>query len=236
LDVGEEAYVDADGMLKGVKEASIKAAGRKIRDVVRDLTVYVSFERYQFIRSGKRTIEVRGAVKHPAVYEYPKDEEWNLMNLLLQVNGAFQLAESNDFLLIRKSWDFPNTFVFIRGQGIGSEEGIGGDDLLLYAGDLIIFPGKEHPVYVFGAVKDQAECFTFPNSPMSKPTLEIAIQQAGGIADKADFHNIYVYRLLNSRRQSIFTLDLEREKGFALQPWDIIYVPPQIPRSFISNP
>lgn len=232
LPTGDQGYVDADGFLRGIRNANVQAAGRKARDVIEELSLHVYCDRYQVIHAGKREIEVRGSVKHPGTYSYPKDEDWNIMNLMLKVEGFLPGSESKEYLLVRKSWEFPGSSIFIRGEAMPSLMGIGGDALQIYAGDLIIFPGTDSIIYIFGSVKDRAECFTFTSK--NPPVLKIAIEKAGGNSSIADLTNINVYRVLRDSKRSIFTLNFDSDHDFVLEPWDIVYIPPKIPKDLVK--
>ena len=101
---------------------------------------------------------------------------------------------------------------------------MGGDDLAIFSGDRILFPGRKNLIYAFGAVSTPA-CFTF-SPPL---TLSEAIERSGGFSRNADLQNIQVYRILHANKQSIFHCRWDLEEKFKMAPWDIIYVPFQIP-------
>lgn len=232
LDTGDEGMVYADGMLRGIRNAEILAAGLPASEIIPKLELLCSFERYELMHLGKRQIEIRGAIKHPGVYDFPPDEEWSLMDFLLKVEG-FSSSENQEYLLIRKAWQYPGAFIFLRGEAIFSAAGIGGDDLMLAAGDIVLFPGTEALVYIFGAVADQAKCFAFPDVT-KPPTLQAAIEMAGGYQTMADIENVLVYRVLKSAQQSVYTVDGKWKPDFPLMGWDVIYVPPKIPRELVK--
>ena len=237
LNTGEVGYVNGDGYFVGIRDLRFFAVGKRIREVVK-LLYYdhgVDFNQYKVVNFGRRSIDVRGSVKSPGVYSYPPGEDWNIMNLIMKVDGFASLGQ-REYLLIRKAWGYPGKFLFIRGMSLPVEEGIGGDNLLLYAHDRIIFPGVSQPVYVFGAVKAEAGgvCFSF-DGQAKPPTLKDAITQAAGFSKVSNQKNIQVYRLLHNERRSIISLDYEVGKEFELQPWDVVYVQPEIPKEVLSE-
>ena len=231
LDNGKVGYVDSDGMLRGITETNILAAGRQMRDVVSELARHTYFDKYSITQLGPRYVDVRGSIRDPGKYEYPVDEDWNIMDLVQKANGFPSQAASQDFLLVRKSWKFNNAMVFVRGEAIPSLEGIGGDELHLFANDTILFPGNESLVYVFGSVKTPV-CFTFDTEV---PTLAVALEHAGGLLKTADPQNVQIYRVLTSQGRKVMTVELQREKNCLLEAWDVVYVPPQVPRSLLGN-
>ena len=227
LETGEIVYVDGDGKLQGIESVDMIAAGVKVRDIMAALLRYRRFDRYRIIEYGKRYIDVAGEVDRTGRYQYPLDEDWSIMNLLMDIQGFRHDLQSKEYFLIRRAWAFPNAYLFLRGQAVPSVEGIGGDDILIFAGDTVLFPGKTPFVYVFGGVTKRAICFSFPKT--SPPSLKIAIEQAGGYFESSNLKDIQVYRLFDSGKQSIFHLTWQNEQNFALQSWDIVYVPFSMP-------
>ena len=226
LETGEVVYVDGDGRLQGIEEVEMIAAGVKARDVMMEVRKYRTFERYNIVEYGKRYIEVAGEVDRTGRYRYPLDEDWSIMNLLMNIQGFRHDLQAREYLLVRRAWAFPNAYLFLRGQAVPALEGIGGDDILIFSGDTVLFPGKTPFVYVFGGVKKRAICFSFAHKP---PNLKIAMEQAGGYFASANLQDIQVYRLFAPGKQSIFHLTWEKEQDFPLQSWDIVYVPFAVP-------
>lgn len=237
LDSGDTGYVDADGYLVGIQDLRIPAVGHRVREIVKLLSYEYSieFKRYKVINFGKRSIDVRGAVRTPGNYDYPPGSDWSIMNLLIKSNGFTGLGK-REYLLIRKAWGRPGKFVFIRGRSLPLEESIGGDNLLLYAHDRVIFPGNEYPIYVFGAVKSKAggTCFSFYDL-QQPPTLKDGVEQSGGFSKSANTKNIQVYRVLRSQKQSIIHLDYKSAQEFKLQPWDVVYIESEIPKELLEK-
>jgi hypothetical protein len=229
---GRSGYVDGNGYLRGIVEANILAAGRKVRDVMNDLQSKTSFERYQITQFAPRYIEIRGAIKAPGKYPYPLDEDWSIMDLIQQINEFSYHAERREFLLVRKSWRYQDAYIFIHGEALPNLEGMGGDELFLFASDLVLFPGNTPLVYVFGSVKTPT-CFTF--APDATPTLKVALEHAAGPLKTAQLNNVQVYRVLRPQGRRVFTIDSQQEPDFLLEAWDVVYVPPQIPRSLVGN-
>lgn len=226
LDTGDMVYVDSDGMLRGIAGYSIPAANQKLRDVMQALQQHTIFETYKIVSYGPRNIEVGGMVGYNGKIPYPLHEDWSIMNLLMNIEGINATSETRQYLLIRKAWQSPQANLFIRGESIPMLEGMGGDDLLIFPGDTILFPGNENLVYVFGAVSNPL-CFTFENN--SPPSLEDAVQKAGGFLKAANLKNIEVYRILRRENKSIFYLVWEKEQKFPLQSWDVIFIPFLLP-------
>lgn len=222
LSSGKKVTVDADGFLRGIPDIELIAAGVKVRDVMKQLEQMHSFEQYRFIEYGKRSIEVAGAIPRSGKYVYPPGEDWSIMNLLMNIDAVNTAEAGDQYLLIRRAWAFPRAYTFLRGQILPQLGGMGGEDVLIQSGDLILFPGEAPPIYVFGAVP-QPLCFTFVKE--SPATLETAIERAGGLAspDKTTF--IQVYRVLDPENQTIFSLAWPHERNFTLQAWDVVFVP-----------
>lgn len=207
LDSGDVVYVDNDGMLRGIDKVKIVAAGRKIRDVLKELAFYKIFERFSVIAYGKRYIDVAGDVRNSGRYSYPKDELWNMMNVMTKAEGFNNLSDKKQYLLIRNSWIFPHRKLFIRGEAVPVvASAMGGDDLLIMSGDLIIFPGEAFPVYIYGAVKSPV-CFVF-NDKKNPPKLKDAIEKAG-----------YIFKLDKKYRKAF-------EKGL---------IPSEVAQIFLKN-
>ncbi len=229
LETGQIAYVNADGYLIGINNIRIPAAGRKMRDVIEKLSVWIYFDKYRVIEYGDRTVEVLGAVRFPGKYELPQ-EGWSLMNLLMKVESLLSKGE-REFLVIRASWELPGKFIFIRGLSLPTLEGMGGDDLPIFAQDTVIFPGSRNPVYVFGAVKSPV-CFSYSKN---SPTLKTAIDKAGGFLRSSDIKDIRVFRILRSEKQSVFKIPDYQGENFELEPWDIVYVPSRLPSEALEE-
>lgn len=232
LNDGRNGYVDGDGYLRGIVDANILAAGRRARDVMNDLCSHSAFERYQFTQFGPRYIEIRGTIKTPGKYPYPMDEEWSVMDLVQQVHEFTYHAERREYLLVRRAWKFQDAYLFIHGEALPNLEGMGGDDLHLLPSDVMLFPGNDPIVYIFGSVKTPT-CFTCASD--ARPTLKDAIDNAGGTLKTALLDNVYVYRVLRNQGRRIFILDLQKEQNFVLEGWDVVYIPTQIPRSLLGN-
>ncbi len=220
LDTGTLVTVDDKGILRGFDKLEPIAVGRKVRDVMKELSDIKSFERYSFVRYGERYIDVAGAVPRSGRYHFPMHEDWSMMNLLMTLN--FVASENGEYLLVRHSPQFPGAYLFLRGETVPELNGIGGDDMLLNSKDRVLFPGKEQSVYVFGFV-DQTVWFSFPID--SSATLSTAIDKAGGFSEKAKKNYVQIYRLLKTQQPTVLTLSWPREKEFKLEPWDIIYIP-----------
>ncbi|WP_372365342.1 SLBB domain-containing protein [Candidatus Uabimicrobium sp. HlEnr_7] len=236
LNTGDVGYVNGDGYFVGIRDIRFFAVGKRVREVIKLLNYNhgVDFNQYKIVSFGRRSIDVRGAVQSPGTYEYPPGEDWNIMNLILKTDGFTSLGQ-REYLLVRKAWGYPGKFLFIRGLSLPVEEGIGGDNLLLYAHDRVIFPGISQPIYVFGAVKAEAGgvCFSFDGQ--NKPTLKDSLNQAGGFLKTSNTKNIQVYRVLQNGRRSIVNLDYDVSGGFELQPWDVVYVQSEIPEEVLSE-
>ena len=228
LNNGDTVYVDAEGYLQGIPDVSILAVNKKARDVMTLLSTKVKFDRYRFLEFGKRYVEVAGAVRRTGRYNYPLQEDWSLMNLLIAIQGITSQSKTRPYLLVRNAWEFPGGKLFIRGESLPLTKGMGGDDLLLFAGDQILFPGDQNIIYVFGAVHC-AVCFTFDKND-DPPTLKIAIEKAGGFLKVANTNNIQLYRVLRESKQSIFQLSWKHEQKRQMNAWDIIYVPFLLPK------
>ncbi|HON45408.1 MAG: hypothetical protein KBC30_07545 [Planctomycetes bacterium] len=222
LDNGKIVSVDRHGKLQGIDNLNMVVANKKLRDVAYAISTVEYFESYKIVRLGKRFIDVGGAVKVPGRHTYPLEEDWTMMNLLLTLEGIYSATDSREYLLVRKYWEYPNTFLFIRGEAVPALGGIGGDDLFLCPGDKVLFPGNENLIYIFGAVQ-KTICFTYNVDDV--PNLESAIQAADGFTEDADLNDIQVFRVLRGDYRTIFQLTYEHEKQFTLQGWDIIYVP-----------
>lgn len=222
LGSGETVTVDSDGVLRGVPKYEIIAAGVKARDVMKQLAQYRYFERYSFVAYGPRNIEVAGAIPRTGKYAYPIGEDWSIMNLLMNIDAVTATAQNRQYLLIRRAWAFPKAHLFLRGEILPELDTMGGEDVIIQTGDVILFPGDKPPIYIFGAVQ-QAECFTF--TPEFPATLEIAVERAGGLSEDTKTNFIQVYRVLNPEKPIIFSLAWPQEKKFTLQAWDIVFVP-----------
>lgn len=228
IDTGENVYVDSDGMLRGIAGFSVSAANQKLRDVMQALQRHTPFETYKILAYGQRYIEVGGKVGYNGRLPYPLHEDWSIMNLLMSIEGIQASSETRQYLLIRKAWQSSQANLFIRGESIPMMEGMGGDDLLIFPGDTILFPGSENVVYVFGSVGTPV-CFTFEES--SPPKLLEAIDKAGGFLKSANLENIQVYRMLKKENKSIFYLQNQKDQAFPLQSWDIVFVPFILPKN-----
>lgn len=223
-DKGAIGYVDAEGFLRGITEKKVLAAGRKARDVMSEVALHTPVMRYHIIHYGPRSIDIAGAIKRPGKYDYPVEVDWYLMNLVELAEGFTSQQQHYEYLLIRKVWELPDTFMFLRGEALPNLESIGGDDIMVFPGDIVLFPGAAPLAYIFGAVHTR-ECFTF--SLDAPPTLKNAVEKAKPLI--ADIHNVKVYRVLRTGHRSIVTLDMDKDPQFLLDAWDVVYVPPKMP-------
>ena len=119
-----------------------------------------------------------------------------------------------------KYWEYPNTFLFIRGEIVPALGGIG--EMIFSLSEISFIPRNENLIYIFCAVL-KTICFTYNVDDV--PNLESAIQAADGFTEDADLNDIQVFRVLRGDYRTIFQLTYEHEKQFTLQGWDIIYVP-----------
>ena len=223
LDNGTIVYVDSDGMLQGIPNVRMVAAGRKVGSVMRDVTRYVQFEKYKMVDYGRRYVDVAGEITpEKREIDYPPYEDWSVTNLVSHIQGFIHTRKAKEYLLVRKAWHFPGSHVFVRGITETVAEEMEADELLIFSGDKILFPGDSGILYVFGAVA-RPTCFLFPKG--RAPNLKNAIEQADGLLKSANLENVQVYRLLNKNKRSIFTLRWEISQEMPLQSWDIVYVP-----------
>lgn len=180
----------------------------------------------------KSTIRIFGAVQNPGIYPVLKEENINLLDLLIMANGETVDADLSNINIMRASGkkESFNIEVLTRTGESRSSTSFP----IIQGGDIVHFPRLRSE-----AIKDpQTITISGPGSssrglrPFVEPMTPFeAISQAGGVSDFADTNDIVIIRRVDGKQQNLpYNYDkalegAEPDVSFLLQAKDIIYIP-----------
>jgi polysaccharide export outer membrane protein len=212
--------VQAAGLNRADLEKRIAASLEK--NYLKNAQVTIFIKEFQ-----SKKVSVMGAVKNPGMQDLIGRQ--SLLQVISMAGGLSEQA-SDTVVVFRQFKNAPGLSLSVRL-----------DELLLKAnpkynipvfpGDIINVPGSQFlDIYVFGQVKNPGAVRMKMGS--DQVTLLRAIAQAGGFTDRARRGKVLVTRSEGGQEKKI-RVDVKdilsgRSRDFALQPFDVIFVPESI--------
>ena len=235
----EKTTVRPDGLISLPLAGEITAAGRPVADVTSDITTrlerYVIDPKVNVRVEELRSVEylVYGAVVNPGTF--PLDRRTTISGAIARAGGlkqgnyrasTIEIADLRHAFIARDGRALPVDFVQLL------REGDLRFDIELRPGDGIYIPsGLSQEVYVLGEVAEPMVFAYQDHMPLSR-----VLSMSEGFTPDGDITRIHVIRgslgnptVIASNFREVLA---GRERDVALEPGDIIYVPPKTLTSF----
>ena len=184
-------------------------------------------------------IRIFGAVNSPGIYSFPKEQQINLLDLIIKGNGETAEADLAKISIMRADGtrELFNMQALIQGDKSGNSANFP----IIQGNDIVHIPR-----YQAASISDNTEAVNEPqtitisgpgsNSKGLRPyqpsmTPFEAISQAGGVSDFADTDDIIIIRRVDGKQQNLpYNYDKalqgeEPDVNFMLQAGDIIFIP-----------
>ncbi len=185
-------------------------------------------------------IRIFGAVNSPGIYSVPKEEEINLLDLIIKAHGETATADLERITIMRADGKKETFNMQALIQADSSEEstsfpGIRGGDIVHIPriravamnanGNSVVNVPKTITLTGPGSNSRGLRPFIEPMTPFE------AIAQGGGVSDFADTNDIMIIRRVDGKQENIpYNYDKalsgeEPDVNFQLQAGDIIFIP-----------
>ena len=225
--------IDEDGCFVYPLCGEIKAAGKTVRSIAKELEVRLKDQVTDphvdiFVQDwASRTVYILGEVQSSKSIELPKYSKMTALQAISAAGGFTQYADLNNVAVLRRRPDDETVLdrIKIDVSALVSKTS-GGDDFKLHPEDTLIVP-KAPPVYLTGAVKSPGVYYV---DTQRLPLCSELIIRAGGLEIGADIHEIRIVRINDKEERNVILSSMKfREHGIydndqVVQPGDYVFV------------
>ena len=229
----KDVRIDEDGSFIYPLCGEIKAAGRTVRTIAKEIEVRLKDQVTDphvdiFVREwASRTVYILGEVQSSKSIELPRYSKMTALQAISAAGGFTQYADLNNVAVLRRRADNDAILdrIKIDVSALVSRTS-GGDDFKLHPEDTIVIP-KAPPVYLTGAIKSPGVYYV---DTQRLPLCSELIIRAGGLEIGADVNMIRIVRMNDSEERNVIMSSMRfREEGIydndqVVQPGDYVFV------------